>query len=673
MNPDNQPSFDGVEDVLIYAAGVTGRELTALEREIIESLYRRRKECAARKTVNTNGCLSQPETDDKAGIVELTEEYACTFKASPVGSNPAETFGKTYRELFVHGAHPLASMISMSIGETATTEQEDLRNAVNEVATPANIYGIPVVGGDVCFKDTSVFAADLLSVGIIDKNTQLHHVCKGEGNHVYLLGTPDEALDIFQCRTHYELLCDLYDELLPVAVQSVYGSGILGICAEMVADGENGILIMAETLSETQDDYAALLREAPGKFIVIIPENARNDMEQICRKWDKQWLRIGTVTFEQTLSVRHGDTVPVTLPAEALRWFNPPAAVAGTDVPMSETEQQKSVHLPQQDNCKEIAKSLLQAPNLQARQWFFNRFDSTVGINNLSTNFISDTSVVQIKGTRHGLAISFGSMAFSVEPYPESVKLLIAKTVCKTVCSGGIPLVVTGCLTCNANTLKKAAEIREHIAMACRQIGIASSDVTMQCLPDEHAPLIRLSLGNIAFLEDKHQQMTISFKGKGDMIYLIGKTDDQLNASEYIRFYHSLKDTQPPAIDMNKEVKLLQTIQQAVSRKLVKSAHSVSRGGLFTTLLESAMVRNFGFDITVDSEIRKNAFLFGEASSRVAVSVATAREADFIDFMIERNVPFMTLGHVTREEIRIDDDSYGFISDYKQKYTLLNN
>jgi len=45
-----------------------------------------------------------------------------------------------------------------------------------------------------------------------------------------------------------------------------------------------------------------------------------------------------------------------------------------------------------------------------------------------------------------------------------------------------------------------------------------------------------------------------------------------------------------------------------------------------------------------------------------------SREADFIDFMMNTDVPFMTLGHVTREEIRIDDNSYGFISDYRKKY-----
>jgi phosphoribosylformylglycinamidine synthase len=85
-------------------------------------------------------------------------------------------------------------------------------------------------------------------------------------------------------------------------------------------------------------------------------------------------------------------------------------------------------------------------------------------------------------------------------------------------------------------------------------------------------------------------------------------------------------------------------------------------------LLESAMVRSFGFDITVDDEIRKDAFLFGESPSRIVVSVGMARETAFIDFMMKAEIPFMALGHVTREEIRIDDNSYGFISDYRKKY-----
>ena len=107
---------------------------------------------------------------------------------------------------------------------------------------------------------------------------------------------------------------------------------------------------------------------------------------------------------------------------------------------------------------------------------------------------------------------------------------------------------------------------------------------------------------------------------------------------------------------------------ELISKNLVQSAHDVSDGGLFITLLESAMPRNLGFDITTDAEIRPDAFLFGEAQGRIVVSVSTSRETHFIDYMVANKIPFTALGHVTKSEIRVDDVSFGFISDMKQVY-----
>ncbi|MDD2635202.1 MAG: hypothetical protein PHW82_06845, partial [Bacteroidales bacterium] len=65
---------------------------------------------------------------------------------------------------------------------------------------------------------------------------------------------------------------------------------------------------------------------------------------------------------------------------------------------------------------------------------------------------------------------------------------------------------------------------------------------------------------------------------------------------------------------------------------------------------------------------RTDAFVFGEAQGRVVVSVETEKESDFIDFMLANKFPFYSLGHVTKGELRIDDKSFGFITDEKQKY-----
>ena len=82
---------------------------------------------------------------------------------------------------------------------------------------------------------------------------------------------------------------------------------------------------------------------------------------------------------------------------------------------------------------------------------------------------------------------------------------------------------------------------------------------------------------------------------------------------------------------------------------------------MFFTLLRAGLPSGFGFDITSDAEIRKDAFLFGEAMGRIVVSVDPQKVDEFVDLMSSLKVPFFALGHVTKGEIRIDDESFGFI------------
>ena len=96
--------------------------------------------------------------------------------------------------------------------------------------------------------------------------------------------------------------------------------------------------------------------------------------------------------------------------------------------------------------------------------------------------------------------------------------------------------------------------------------------------------------------------------------------------------------------------------------------HYISDCGLFVTLLESSMVNNLGFDITTSAEIREDAFPFGESPSRVIISVREVKEDRFLDILRESNIPFTLIGHVSKSEIRIDDQSFGDVAEYKEIY-----
>jgi phosphoribosylformylglycinamidine synthase len=168
--------------------------------------------------------------------------------------------------------------------------------------------------------------------------------------------------------------------------------------------------------------------------------------------------------------------------------------------------------------------------------------------------------------------------------------------------------------------------------------------------------------------------MSLDFKEKGDIIFLIGKSMNDLASSQYLYSVAGVKASPPPHFDLDVEYSIQKAVMGLIRGGMIASAHDVSDGGLYITLVESAMPRELGFDITCPAEVRQDAFLFGEAQSRIVVSVNMKQETEFIDYMMDLGVPFSALGHVTKAELRIDDSSFGFISDVKKNFmTSLEN
>jgi len=176
------------------------------------------------------------------------------------------------------------------------------------------------------------------------------------------------------------------------------------------------------------------------------------------------------------------------------------------------------------------------------------------------------------------------------------------------------------------------------------------------------------TIGMLGILKNKSSQMTLDFKQEGDLIYLIGASQNDISSSEYLYSYHKIKNSPAPHFNLDEEYKVQQAIKAMINAGLIQSAHDVSDGGLFITLMESAMPRGLGFDVSSDDEFRKDAFLFGEAQSRVVVSVKKENEDSFINLMMNEDVEFNFIGEVYDTEMLIDDESYGNIKDAKDWY-----
>jgi phosphoribosylformylglycinamidine synthase len=176
------------------------------------------------------------------------------------------------------------------------------------------------------------------------------------------------------------------------------------------------------------------------------------------------------------------------------------------------------------------------------------------------------------------------------------------------------------------------------------------------------------TIGMLGVMDAKEYRMTLNFKEAGHLIYLIGESKNDISSSEYLASYHGIKASPAPFFDLEMEYETHQVIKGLIRNKLILSAHDVSDGGLFVTLMESAMVKNLGFNIETDDSIRKDAFLFGEAQGRIVVSIRPEQQEAFVEYMSLNNIDYSYLGDVTSSEILIDNESYGEVAEYKHRY-----
>ena len=176
------------------------------------------------------------------------------------------------------------------------------------------------------------------------------------------------------------------------------------------------------------------------------------------------------------------------------------------------------------------------------------------------------------------------------------------------------------------------------------------------------------TIGMLGVMDDMSNLMTSDFKQPGDLVYLIGESVNDIASSQYLASWHKILAAPAPYFDLDKEYAMHQVIKQLIKHKVIQSAHDVADGGLYVTLVESALPNKLGFDIETDSAIRKDAFLFGEAQGRVVVSIAPDDQERFIEMMATSEVEFSLLGTVNDGFLNIDEEPFGHITDLKMVY-----
>ena len=330
-------------------------------------------------------------------------------------------------------------------------------------------------------------------------------------------------------------------------------------------------------------------------------------------------------------------------------------------------------NVPEPENIADVIFALMVNPNLASINYFNDFSELGISPDIIGDSDTDETGIFTIESTGEKMAMSTHAFHHHLQDDPETaIEILVSKAVRKMLCLGADPIAVSALLYhidfADPNGHRIASGAKNGLENAASKFGLKISDRKIRF--DHffgHDPVPPTVIISIIATIGKNENLTSHrFTNKGNNIFMIGRSQNDIGFSEYLEFYHNIEESSLPHFNLQTEAEIHGVLKTLHQKNLISSASPVGKGGLFFTLLRAAIPNSLGFDITTDAEIRKDAFLFGEAMGRILVDVDPEKEDEFVDTLFELKIPFFTVGHVTKGEIRIDDESFGFIDKMTQ-------
>jgi len=660
--------------------------------------------------------------DENAGLMDIGGGLGVVFKIEshnhPSAIEPfqgaATGVGGIHRDIFTMGARPIAALNSLRFGNLAEDKtQHLLAGVVHGIGHYGNCFGVPTVGGEIYFDESyhTNPLVNAMSVGIVKAGETISATAKGIGNPVLFVGSATgkdgiggasfasanisaesaeelpavQVGDPFQEKKLLEACLEVIQTGAVVGMQDMGAAGIICSTSEMSAKGEVGMKIDLDKVPARQKNMKAwelLLSESQERMLLVAEKGREKEVIAIFEKWDLPCSVIGEVTDNGLLEFyMHGES-EATIPAYDL--------VLGGGAPQYERDYREPAYFKEiekfnsdgiavPENLKAVAEKLIQLPSIASKRWIYVQYDSMVGTVNASTNAPTDASVVTVKGTDKGLAITTdcNSRYVFADPY-KGAMIAVSEAARNIVCSGGQPLGITNCLNFgnpyDPEVYYQFVHAIKGMGEACRKFEtpVTGGNVSFYNQNPDGPVYPTPTIGMVGLLDDISNKMTLDFKEEGDIIYILGVMNNDINCSEYLHKIRGVKYSPAPYFNLDEEFLLHAKINELIAKDLIQSAHDISEGGAFIMLCEAGFNRELGFSIITKDNLRKDAFLFGEGQGRVIVSVSLNHVKKFESALA--GFPYEKIGVVSSGEIVVDGEFWGTIDWWKDKYdTAIEN
>ena len=656
--------------------------------------------------------------EENAGLVDIGDGLACAFKIEshnhPSAVEPyqgaATGVGGIHRDIFTMGARPVAALNSLRFGDLESKRtQHLLKGVVKGIGDYGNCFGVPTVAGEVyfdpCYHVNPLVNA--MSVGIVEIGQTVSATSYGAGNPIYIVGSSTGKDGIHGATFASEDLGEDAEEKIPavqvgdpfqekllleasleaiatgamIGMQDMGAAGITCSTSEMSAKGEHGMRIdlhKVPTRQKNMKPFEILLSESQERMLVVVKKGREREIEEVFEKWDLNCAIIGEVTEGGMLQYYMYDELVAEVPAEPL--------VLGGGAPIYEREIAEPAYYKERDafrmdniedlsNLKEVAMRLATTPNIASKRFVYKQYDSMVGINNTTTNAPSDAAVVRIKDMDKGLVVTVDCNSSYV--HADALKggmIAVSEAARNIICTGGKPVAITNCLNFgnpyDPEVYWNFTHALQGMSAACIQFEtpVTGGNVSFYNQSPDRAVNPTPTIGMLGLIANVNNRMTLNFKNEGDLIYLVGQAQNDIASSQYLSIIHEIMLSPAPHFELAEEAKVQDTVLGLIGNGMINSAHDSSEGGLFICLLESAMVAELGFEVSAEVGFRKDAYWFGEAQSRVVVSVDPSKRNAFEELLIEQGTSFYELGEVRGVEMKVEGELISDVASMKKAY-----
>src|SRR5271168_4213697 len=645
------------------------------------------------KRLPTRGKLVVQGPGENAGVVDIGDGLVAAFKIES-HNHPSyvEPFqgattgvGGILRDIFTMGARPIAILDSLRFGPitkegnvdarrgshafvgaqhaapqlgnqppdsaTLAANRRILDGVIRGVASYGNSFGVPTVGGEVCFEPcySQNPLVNALALGIAKKEEIFLAKAKGVGNPVIyvgaktgrdgihgasLLASAEFTEESQQKRPNVQVGDPFVEKLLLeacleamqtgaiVAIQDMGAAGLTCSTTEMASRGGTGIEIDLAKVPQRETGmtpYEIMLSESQERMLLVAEKGREHEVLDVFKKWGLDAVVVGAVTDGGLMRVKNHGKVVAEIPAHPLAEegpvYNRPLSPPAT---RSETEANWFKFSAEGADLTSNFVKLLASPAIASKRWITEQYDTMVRTNTLAVPGAADAAVVRIKEsgrTATGTTEKLRALALSTDGNGRWCYLnprvgamhAVAEAARNVAATGARPIAATNCLNFGSpekpDVMWQFSEAIDGLTEACNALGtpITGGNVSFYNETLGHSIYPTPVIGVLGVLDDSSKVVKIGFRNAGDVILLLDGLGEagrarhavppqearEFSSSEYSKTIAGIVAGNPPAIDLAAEKRLIDCLVALAVDSAVQSVHDVSDGGLAVTIAES--------------------------------------------------------------------------------------